>query len=135
MATMHLAPLNTSLQNHNLKIFISSSELIFIHLLGLFWKEDTKYKILSNRSINKMLTNSFNRMIEEVKFVNIPETGTQLVYNIVMYWFISMTGMWAILDQCSFLLYLSSNNVHLQMWSSLRESGRLSSGNDSSSIQ
>jgi len=40
-----------------------------------------------------MLTNSFNRMIEEVKFVNIPETGTQLVYNIVMYWFISMTGM------------------------------------------
>lgn len=52
--------------------------------------------------------------------------------HIVTWPSISMTWILAILDQCSFLLYLSSDTGHRQMTSRLRELGRLSSGNDSS---
>jgi len=61
---------------------------------------------------------------------NVPENGNTTFPHIVTCWFIDMIGMWEILDQCSFLLYLSSNNGQLQMISRLRESGRLSSVND-----
>jgi len=58
--------------------------------------------------------------------------GNTTCLHIVTCMFIIMTGMWEILDQNSFLLYLSSNNGQNSIVSSLREEGRLSSGNDSS---
>jgi len=50
---MHMALLKEAYKkNHESKtfVFISSSELIFIHSLCLFWKENTKY----NSSFNRM---------------------------------------------------------------------------------
>jgi len=48
---------------------------------------------------------------------------------------ILMTGMWAMLDQCFLLSYLSSNTGHSPIVSSLRVEGILSSRNDLSLAQ
>jgi len=53
-----------------------------------------------------------------------------IMAHIVTWSFICMTGICAMLDQCSFILYLSSNNGQDPMTSLLKESGKLCSGNE-----